>query len=262
MNARMHTIADQTITIDVRLLRYDALYDVIRWINLIFRSPRRKYSRYFVWQHRSIISMFWWTSGGKISQHFLLNFTVKYLDFFFVGRPTVYNLDVLPVVHVRFIDTFSGASKPIVFIFCRDFSKRIYSVIISGVSLWIISMLYRPSHVKFSRNIFSASRRTTRYFVGRVRRIFWAFFRTPRIELHCKFVGHFTVTFLMLYHALQVMWLDILSGASRSLNSIFCRACRGVIHRQFVWRLWVNFLYIFGCLTSIIQVNCRAYCSE
>jgi hypothetical protein len=30
MNARMHVIADQKITIDERLLKYDAVYDVIR----------------------------------------------------------------------------------------------------------------------------------------------------------------------------------------------------------------------------------------
>jgi len=51
------------------------------------------------------------------------------------------------------------------------------------------------------------------------------FFRTSRSELSCKFVGHFRVTFLMLYHALQGILLDITSGVSRSLNSILCPAC-------------------------------------
>jgi len=88
------------------------------------------------------------------------------------------------------------------------------------------------------------------------------FFLTPFFELSHKFIGQFTVTFLMLYQALQVIWLDILSGVSWSINSIFCPACQGAIHRQFVGRLWVNFLYIFGRFTSVIQDICGTYCSE
>lgn len=60
------------------------------------------------------------------------------------------------------------------------------------------------------------------------------FSRTPRFELSRKSVENFTVTLLMLHHALQVIWLDILSDVSRSVNSIVCRTCQGVIHRQFV----------------------------
>ena len=57
----------------------------------------------------------------------LSQYTVNYLGFF-VGRPTVYNIDDLPVVHVSFIDMFSGVSTSSVLIFCRDYSKGIYSV--------------------------------------------------------------------------------------------------------------------------------------
>jgi hypothetical protein len=148
----------------------------------------------------------------------------------------------------------------IVLIFCRGFSKRNYSVFF-GVSFWIISMLYHPSHVRFSRNIFSASCWTTRYFIG-VLDGYSGYFSDALFELSLKFVGHFTAIFLMLYNALQIIWLGILSGVSRSVSSIFCRACQGAIHRQFVWRLRVIFFIYFCHFTSIIQVICRAYCSE
>lgn len=177
MNARMQAIEDQIITIDERLLKYDALYDVIRWINSIFRKPSRKYSRYFVDQ-RSIISIFWWVSGGKLSQHFLLQFTVNYLDFLPDAPRCIIPMFCQWYICVLSI-LFLAPHRQLSWYFVRTFQREFTRYFFSGVSLWRISMLYRPSHVKFSRNIFSASRRTTRYFVGRLDG-YSELFRTPR----------------------------------------------------------------------------------
>lgn len=65
------------------------------------------------------------------------------------------------------------------------------------------------------------------------------FFRMPRVKLFRRFVGNFTMIFLILYHAPQVLKLDILSVVSRSINSIFCWSCQSALHRQSEQSGWI-----------------------
>jgi hypothetical protein len=102
-------------------------------------------------------------SDGGLVVHFLSislsNFIVNYPDFLSEAPRRI--ISMFSRWYTWVLSIFCGFSTSIVLIFCRDCSKRIYSVFFSGLSLWIISMLHRPSHVKFSRNIFSASRWAT-----------------------------------------------------------------------------------------------------
>ena len=118
-------------------------------------------------------------------------------------------------------------------VFCRDFSKEFTRYFFWRFALNNIDLISPITRQIFSK-YFQCLTVNNSIFCRPCQMDILEFSRTPRFELSRKFVGNFTVTFLKLYHAIQVIWLDILSGISRSINSIFCLGCQDIIHRKFV----------------------------